>query len=262
MSSYQFSKYQGCGNDFVMVLDLDAQFPITAQESIAQLCHRRFGVGADGLIVIRPHSQLDFEMIYFNSDGRLGSMCGNGGRCSVRFAHEQRLCGKQTRFEAADGVHEAVVCDDGDISLSMSDVTHIEIAGNAFFLDTGSPHFVRYVKSVEDTDVVQQGRAIRYNERFSATGTNVNFVQQYQDGSIRVRTYERGVEDETLACGTGVTASALCHSIIRHLKGNIQIRVETLGGSMQVFFNRIGLTFTQIRLKGPAEKVFEGILKL
>lgn len=254
----KFFKYQGTGNDFVMIDNRDGNFDVS-QEKIGFLCNRRFGIGADGLILI-GHSDkngLDFKMVYFNADGREGSMCGNGGRCAVRFAGDLGIFNGTTVFDAVDGVHEATVKDDV-VSLRMMDVKEVEITSSYDFLNTGSPHYITFVDDVAGMNVQEEGRKIRYSAEWVARGgTNVNFVQVNQGNAITVRTYERGVEDETFSCGTGVTAAALDAHIKHGFSSPVQIR--TLGGELEVSFVTAGPSeFKDIFLTGPAKKVFEG----
>ncbi|MGA0558369.1 diaminopimelate epimerase [Larkinella sp. VNQ87] len=250
-----FYKYQGTGNDFILIDDRDESFPVS-QERIAHLCHRRFGVGADGLILLQNHPEYDFRMVYFNADGAEGSMCGNGGRCIVRFAHDLGLFEKQTRFLAVDGEHEAVV-DGGEVSLKMNEIAGIEQHPDYTFLNTGSPHYVKIVEDVEAMDVVAEGRPVRYSERFAPGGTNANFIEPIGDNTLFVRTYERGVEEETYSCGTGVTASALVAH--RQLGMQSPVSIQTLGGNLRVSFRtRDDGSFTDLYLIGPAVRVYSG----
>ncbi|MBC7922541.1 MAG: diaminopimelate epimerase [Ferruginibacter sp.] len=252
----RFHKYQGTGNDFVMVDNRDEAFPVRT-ELVARLCHRRFGIGADGLILLQNHPHCDFRMVYFNADGNEGSMCGNGGRCLVQFAHQLGLVGGKVTFLASDGEHEAFLRD-GLVHLKMADVGAVEGDGEVDFLDTGSPHCVVYRNDLRAFDVPGEGRKIRYDERFAPGGTNVNFVERLPDGQLFVRTYERGVEDETFSCGTGVTAAALSAG---RRGGGSPVRIQTLGGELQVSFRQTGpQQFTDVYLIGPARKVFEGEL--
>lgn len=251
-----FYKYQGTGNDFVLIDDRAGTFPHTSQALIERLCHRRFGIGADGLILLQNDTEYDFRMVYFNADGAEGSMCGNGGRCIVRFAHDLGLFESETRFRAVDGEHVAVVCEE-DIFLKMSDVTGIQKRNGLTFLDTGSPHVVQFVDDLESLDVVAEGRAIRYDAAFPG-GTNVNFAQVLDDHTVFVRTYERGVEDETYSCGTGVTAVALVAH--QQLTMPDPVFIQTLGGNLRVSFNPSDIDdqFSSIYLIGPAKRVFAG----
>lgn len=272
-----FVKYQGTGNDFVLIDDRSETFPASDQAFVAHVCHRRFGIGADGLILLRTDPDHDFRMIYFNADGAEGSMCGNGGRCIVRFAHDLGLFTTETRFRAVDGEHLAMVQGD-TISLKMADVSHIESHYNDDntadlptgdqahdrslrfqFLHTGSPHVVLFTDALESVDVVGEGQTIRYAELFQPGGTNVNFTQILGDNRLFVRTYERGVEDETYSCGTGVTAAALAAHRQYGMAGPVQIR--TRGGELSISFRELpNGSFTDIHLIGPAKRVYTGQL--
>lgn len=254
-----FYKYQGTGNDFVMIDNRKLTFPADDEALVKQLCDRRMGIGADGLILLQDHPDYDFEMVYFNADGRLGSMCGNGARCTVRFAKQLGVIEDVACFLAADGEHQASIERD-EIHLKMNDVQGVEKIGEDYYLNTGSPHYIRFVDDVENLDVYTEGRAIRYNDRFKAVGTNVNFVQRLGENEIFVRTYERGVEDETLSCGTGVTAAAL----VAGIKGmQSPLKVKVLGGELQVAFERNSDgSFKYIYLIGPARLVFTGSITI
>lgn len=257
--SFKFYKYQGTGNDFVMIDNRSETFPVS-QKYIEHLCHRRFGIGADGLILLQNDPNYDFRMVYFNSDGREGSMCGNGGRCTVRFAEDLGIFKNETKFIAVDGEHTAQANTEV-ISLKMGEVHSLEHHDEYDFMNTGSPHYVAYVTDIESFDVYTEGKKIRYSEEWvKRGGTNVNFVKAIDEETIYVRTYERGVEDETYSCGTGVTASALSANLRLGMKS--PIKVITKGGNLQVSFGDLAAedNFQNIHLIGPALSVFEGTL--
>lgn len=249
----KFYKYQGTGNDFIMIDNRNLLFNSADQHRIKTMCDRRFGIGADGLILLENHSTYDFQMVYFNSDGNPSSMCGNGGRCLVQFAHDLAVIKKETTFIAIDGEHDAFL-KDGLVHLKMIDVENVEVNKDYYFLNTGSPHYVSYVSGIDNFPVYDEGYKIRNNERFKEKGTNVNFIEKSGD-SLWVRTYERGVEDETFSCGTGVTAAAIAASF----EGmNSPVAIRTLGGNLKIEFTKEGKSFSGIYLIGPAVKVFEG----
>lgn len=252
-----FVKYHGTGNDFILIDDRQSLHSLDTQ-LISKLCNRHFGIGADGLIQLRNKKKFDFEMLYYNSDGLPGSMCGNGGRCIIAFAHSLGMIKDNAIFSAFDGTHEAKIIslDPYVVSLHMNDVSEIENNPQFIYLDTGSPHVVRFVHDVNEIDVISEGREVRYNNRFKSNGTNVNFVE-LRDGNLHVRTYERGVEDETLSCGTGVTASVIASSFYNK---NITTgcTVFTPGGKLKVYFYSDGNRFSNIWLEGEAEMVFSG----
>ena len=253
-----FFKYQGTGNDFVLIDDRNTTFPATDQALVERLCHRRFGIGADGLILLQNDPDYDFRMVYFNADGAEGSMCGNGGRCIVRFAHDLGIFKNETRFVAVDGEHLAEVRGE-DIHLKMRDVTAIEDRGELTFLNTGSPHVVRFTDDLESLEIASEGRSIRYDPAFQPGGTNVNFAQVIDSNTLFVRTYERGVEDETYSCGTGVTAVALVAH--QQLRMSDPVFIQTIGGNLRVSFNlKADNQFDTIYLIGPAKRVFTGII--
>ncbi|HEX8659153.1 MAG TPA: diaminopimelate epimerase [Hymenobacter sp.] len=257
-----FHKYHGTGNDFVMIDDRAQAFDAFDYERIAHLCHRRFGIGADGLILLRNKPDFDFEMVYFNADGRPSSMCGNGGRCTVAFANFLGLISERTYFLAVDGPHEARVAANGTVHLRMQDVARPVPAGeHDIFLDTGSPHHVRFLPAgLAELNVFAEGRALRYGPPYGAVGANVNFVQAPIDPTQpwAVRTYERGVEDETLSCGTGVTAVALAASA---RGATSPVRLSTPGGVLKVSFEaRADGGFENVWLSGPALRVFSGVV--
>lgn len=251
-----FFKYQGTGNDFIIIDDRSEKIQLTKNQ-IQKICKRYFSIGADGLIMLRKKKGYDFEMIYYNSDGNLGSMCGNGGRCIVAFSNFiGNTNKKEVFFWAADGEHQAIINDD-NVLLKMNDVKEIESKKNNYYLNTGSPHYVSFVKHLNLIDVWNKGRKIRYNTRFYKEGTNVNFVQIIGNNNLMVKTYERGVEDETLSCGTGVTASALAYAEL-HKKKKGTVNILTSGGKLKVTFQKKGDGYTDIFLEGPAELTFSG----
>jgi diaminopimelate epimerase len=261
--SILFNKYHGTGNDFILIDNRDKSFPLS-NSLIAEMCNRHFGIGADGLILIGLHDVYDFEMRYFNSDGNESTMCGNGGRCAVLFAASLSLIENRTLFLAADGEHEAEILSQKDgqalIRLHMSDVHIHKKSGNDYYIYTGSPHFIKLVQDVEKINVVQEGKKIRYLDDFQPDGTNVDFLQ-LDDNHLYVRTYERGVEDETLSCGTGVTASAIAAAIMSG-RDEANYEIHTRGGKLGVSFSASGELFQHIWLEGPARRVFQGVYPL
>lgn len=257
MKQLSFVKYQGTGNDFILLDNRKADIQLSEQE-IATLCHRRFGIGADGLMLLEASPRADFRMVYYNADGRRSSMCGNGGRCIVAFAKQLGILpGSDARFEAIDGMHQAHIESDGSISLHMNDVASIRQEQGQAILDTGSPHCIVWVDNVQHAAVVADGRRIRNEARFAPGGINVNFVSRLAEGKIAVRTYERGVEDETLSCGTGVTASAIAAS--GEATGSFSYEIDTPGGRLQVLFEKEKPDSAHtVVLRGPATFVFAG----
>ena len=242
-----------------MIDNRDLSFAADNHQLVARLCNRRLGIGADGLILLQNRIGYDFEMVYFNADGRTGSMCGNGGRCTVQFARQLGIITNQAFFLAADGDHEAAVSAAGLVSLRMNDVTEVEHGPDYYYLNTGSPHYVQFVDALEQFNVFAEGRGIRYNDRFTTIGTNVNFAELQPETPLFVRTYERGVEDETFSCGTGVTATALAASY----QGAVSpVAIRTRGGDLEVSFEKTAGGFTSIYLIGPAELVFSGNIAL
>ena len=258
MRTLSFWKYQGTGNDFIMVDNREGVFDAQNLEQVRQLCDRHFGIGADGLILIQEHAEHDFEMIYFNADGSQ-SLCGNGSRCAMMYARQLGMITDRATFLAYDGAHEAYIKDER-VHLKMHDVEPVRTVGADSFADTGSPHHLVWVEAVAEAAVVPQGREIRHRAEYAPGGTNVNFVEVEPEGGLKVRTYERGVEDETYSCGTGVTAAALAASD-RGLSS--PIRVTTLGGGLEVSFKkRPDNGFTDVYLIGPALPVFQGSVNL
>ncbi|WP_276367583.1 diaminopimelate epimerase [Chryseolinea sp. H1M3-3] len=258
MSTIHFHKYQATGNDFVIIDNRKTNLTFT-KDQIAKICHPKFGIGADGLMLIENHPSLNFHLQYYNSDGSQ-SLCGNGCRAAVQFASQLGLVNGKATFDAFDGAHAAEILPSGDIRLKMGDVKEVKKLGEDFYANTGSPHYIRLVNNVQTYPVFEEGRKIRYADQFKPGGTNVNFVELQPNNSIFVRTYERGVENETLSCGTGITAAALVTS----LKGySSPVKIHSLGGDLAVEFktSQSG-TFYDIYLIGPAKMVFKGQLEL
>jgi len=255
----EFFKYHGNGNDFILIDNRRGRVSHLSQKAIAALCDRRFGIGADGLILLNKSRKYDFEMEYYNSDGRESTMCGNGGRCMIRFAKELGMIKDKADFLAVDGPHEGIIGENGRVMLKMNDVATIKKMGAEYVINTGSPHLVKFVKSVNQINVSGEGRKIRNRAAFAKEGVNVNFVE-ITKGKLKVRTYERGVEDETLSCGTGVVAAALVSSIkLGKANGKQRIIVETPGGKLEVTFVKESLqSFSDIWLIGGAEFVYRG----
>lgn len=256
---YTFYKYQGTGNDFIIFDNREGNLILT-NEQVNHLCDRRFGIGADGLMLLETAKGYDFKMTYYNADGKEGSMCGNGGRCLTRFANDMGIHLSNYKFIAIDGEHEASLGENDWINLKMCDVTVIDEYHGDYLLNTGSPHYVKQVTDVMKIDVVNEGKTIRYSHDFKEKGINVNFVETNSKGIV-VRTYERGVEDETYSCGTGVTAAALVFA--HNEKGFNRIEVKTKGGHLAVEFDKTGeVSFENIWLCGPATFVFKGEVTL
>lgn len=256
-----FHKYQGTGNDFILIDNRSKTIQLT-NETVKHLCDRKFGIGADGLMLLEDELSFDFKMVYYNSDGNPSSMCGNGGRCITAFARDLGIVTNKTRFLAVDGAHDAVILEDGSVSLKMSDVKNIEVGSDFFFLNTGSPHYVKQRSGVKSIDVFNEGRKIRNSDRFAEEGTNVNFIERFDD-YLYVRTYERGVENETLSCGTGVTASALAAACLGLSTSKNNCIVKTPGGNLNVKFDKVlENTFYNIWLEGAATFVFKGSIEV
>lgn len=253
-----FQKFQGAGNDFVLLDNRDHVFKKLSTTQIAQLCHRNKGIGADGLILLETSDTADFKMVYYNADGHESSMCGNGGRCAVAFANRLKIIDTKTNFEAIDGLHEAEILSDGIVQLGMKAVSKITTHQDALVLDTGSPHYVTLIDSLTEIDMQKEGAKIRYSEPFKEEGINVNFIALTSSGELHIRTYERGVENETQACGTGAVAAAIaadhwglpCHKN--------PITLHALGGVLQVNFNKTEKHYEAVFLSGPAQFVFSG----
>ena len=250
----KFYKYQGTGNDFVMIDNRNLSFPKNDIQLINKMCDRRFGIGADGLILLENDAELDFKMVYYNSDGNESTMCGNGGRCLVAFAHFLGVFRDKARFNAIDGLHEAEI-KQNIVKLKMIDVEEIKVVDKDYVLNTGSPHFVRYIDDVVHFDVYKNGFEIRNSHPYKKEGINVNFISKISENELFVRTYERGVEDETYSCGTGVTAS--CLTLMKNTEFS-EVLVKTLGGNLKVYAEKHNDGFVNIWLEGAAEQVFEG----
>jgi len=255
-----FYKYQGAGNDFVMIDDRNRSF-IQERKLIEKICDRHFGIGADGLVLLQDDAESDFRMAYFNSDGRESTMCGNGGRCATLFARKLGIIENKTEFNAIDGIHQAVI-EGTNIRLKMTNVSEVLATHGFVFLNTGSPHHVEFVQDADQVNVKKRGAAIRYGSPYFDEGANVNFVEALTWDTLKIRTYERGVEDETLACGTGVTAAAIA-AFHTGVLSNDKINVETRGGNLMVAFKKNASGgYEDVWLTGPAEFVFEGTIDL
>ena len=258
----EFNKYHGNGNDFIIVDNRDKHMKLSGSV-IAFLCDRHFGIGADGLMLLEEFPGFDFFMRYYNSDGNESTMCGNGGRCIAAYARKLGITAQKSRFRAIDGDHEAeILSEQGEISiikLKMMDTMPGPFFEDGYLIDTGSPHFITYVPSVKEVDIIERGRALRHEKRFAPGGCNVNFVE-ITDSGISVRTYERGVEGETLSCGTGATAAALVTaSVYGNAKGFCSVNTE--GGQLKVHFRQSDRQFTEVYLEGQAAFVFKGEIK-
>lgn len=258
----KFYKYQGAGNDFILIDNRKNAVDHQNPQLIAHLCDRRFGIGADGMMFLQDKPGYDFEMVYYNADGQPSSMCGNGGRCIVAFAKHLGVIDTEANFLAVDGPHYAKIAESGDwVSLQMIDVNEVDRDGEAYVLNTGSPHYIAMVSGLKDKNVYQDGYVIRNNDTYKAKGINVNFVEPLNGGYF-VRTFERGVEDETYACGTGVTAVALAMAKHHHKTGKLNTPIKVLGGDLNIRFETDGTHFSHIFLEGPAKLVFEGEVEI
>jgi len=257
-----FYKYQGAGNDFILVDNRDNSIDHHHPELIARLCDRRFGIGGDGMMFLQNVEGYDFEMVYYNADGQPSSMCGNGGRCIVAFAKHLGVIDAETNFLAVDGPHYAKISEEGNwVSLEVINAADIKRDGNDYVLNTGSPHYVALTTNLANKNVFTDGRAIRYNDTYKAKGINVNFVEPLNEGYF-VRTFERGVEDETFACGTGVTAVALAMAKHNHQTGTLNTPIKVLGGDLNIRFETDGTHYNHIFLEGPAKQVFQGEVEI
>ncbi|MGA1977195.1 MAG: diaminopimelate epimerase [Bacteroidales bacterium] len=253
-----FNKYQGAGNDFIIIDNRKGMVSPDDEKLINKLCDRHYGIGADGLILVSETGTADFEMKYYNSDGRLGSMCGNGGRCVAHFSNRYGIAGKKQRFLAYDGIHEATI-EKNIVRLQMSDVNEFRLINGNYFINTGSPHYIVFTEGVQNLDVFNEGKKLRWAPEFAPGGTNVNFAEIIDD-TLFLRTFERGVEDETLACGTGITASAIA-SVLKGHFGSGPVNVRARGGNLKVEFEIKNNKATNIWLTGTAIFVFEGTIQ-
>ena len=257
-----FDKYQGAGNDFILLDDREGNYTNLTMEQRKSLCNRNMGIGADGLILIVNSTEADFEMRYFNSDGNLSTLCGNGGRCAVAFAHHKKMIGEETRFMAIDGIHRAQLVSSDLVRLEMQEVHSFTSYDAAVVTDTGSPHYVQLVKEAATIDVQKEGAAIRYSKDFAPEGINVNFVEKKSEQRFVIRTYERGVENETLACGTGAVAAALVLHFLGETGGATEVELQASGGVLNVDFQLNQRTYQNVHLQGPATFIFSGTINL
>jgi diaminopimelate epimerase len=253
-----FEKYHGTGNDFILIDNRNLQFDANDHDLIRKMCSRRFGIGADGLMFLQNHDDMDFEMVYFNADGHESSMCGNGGRCITAFAAKLNIILEKASFMAVDGIHESIMDPYGNVQLKMNDVEAVEKMDDAYILNTGSPHYVIFKPIQIEKEIIKAAHAIRYGPGFEEEGVNVNFVGIHDDTEIFVRTYERGVEDETLSCGTGVVAAAIA-TFLYQSKGRVEYNIVTRGGNLSVRFEARNDHFENIWLSGGAQFVFSGL---
>jgi len=255
----EFSKYQGTGNDFVMIDNRNGPLERSNEALYQFLCDRRFGVGADGVILLEEHNQYAFEMIYFNADGNESSMCGNGGRCITHFAQSLGIINNETTFYAIDGEHKATIHENNSVALKMLVYENIDQHGKAYVAETGSPHFVEFVEDIDSIDIIKAAHAIRYNDTFKEKGINVNFVNNaYSNDLLSMRTYERGVEDETLSCGTGTVAVAMvARQHFESLNDAKTVNIQSKGGLLQVHFRKDG-----VWLQGEVAFVFSGTIDI
>lgn len=253
-----FYKYQGTGNDFILIDDRVERFNIDNPKLVKSICKRKFGVGSDGLIILRNHEHHDFEMIFFNSAGEKSTFCGNGGRCILSFAKDLGIISKKSIFIAYDGIHEGEI-NGRNIRLKMADVQKVNVKDDCIVLDTGSPHLIKIVDNLKDLDVITEGRKLRFSKEFGTYGINVNFTEIRND-HVFIRTYERGDEMESLSCGTGSVAAAIALHKIKKVNSQ-HLTIYTKGGELEVFFKYDGRYYTDIWLSGEARMVYKGHLK-
>lgn len=254
----KFSKFHGAGNDFIMINATNEEL-LLSEELIYKMCDRRLGIGADGLIILMPSENHDFRMRYYNCDGKESTFCGNGGRCIAAFAHYQNIIKNTATYEAVDGIHKVKVTEissnEYHVELTMRDILSYKLENDSLLINTGSPHYVKKVDDLETLDIIKDGASIRYDKNISSDGVNVDFLVN-RDGKMHIRTYERGVENETLACGTGVTASAIAASL---WYGGNNIDIYTQIAKLNVRFDKDNNTFKNVVLSGPATHVFDGM---
>ncbi len=252
-----FYKFHGTGNDFIIINKIKSQNIDLNTDIIKQLCNRNFGIGADGLMTMLPSNNYDFEMKYYNSDGKEGSMCGNGGRCIVAYAKMVNIIKDKTTFLASDGVHKAIIDENNIVKLKMIDVIEIKKYDDGYFLDTGSPHFVQFTNNLDNINIEKTGKDLRFDKRFAPSGTNVNFAEIKND-YILFKTYERGVEKETLSCGTGAVATALA-SVVQYENIPKSVNLQAKGGKLNIYFSKTEQnSFANIWLEGETKFVFNG----
>ena len=260
--TFKFDKYQAAGNDFIILNNYDGLFSQLSEHQFRNICDRHCGIGADGIILIEPTNNVDFEMDYYNSDGKPSSLCGNGARCAVLYAHKNKIIGEKTKFRAIDGIHEAWLTSPEKVKIQINDVKKILKHKESYVINTGSPHFVKIVDKISDLNVKKEGSEIRYSKDFTTEGINVNFLQKINNSNFLIRTYERGVEDETLACGTGAVAAGIVMHNIGMTSGKTNLEIDTLGGSLKVDFDFDKSEYKNIFLEGPANYVFSGTYKV
>ena len=258
----KFDKYQGAGNDFIILNNFDGLFSKLIVHQFREMCDRHNGIGADGIILLKPANNVDFEMEYYNSDGKLSSLCGNGARCAVLYAYKNKSIGEKTKFRAIDGIHEAWIKSSEKVKIQINEIKKILKHKESFVINTGSPHYVQIMDNISDLNVKKKGSEIRYSKDFIPEGINVNFLQKRNNSNFLIRTYERGVEDETLACGTGAVAAAIVMHNIGETSGKTNLKIETLGGSLNVNFDYQNSVYKNIFLEGPANYVFSGTYKV
>lgn len=257
MMVIDFIKYQGSGNDFILIENINGKIPNLSRNTIQHYCHRHFGIGADGLIIIKQSKVADFYMTYYNSDGNMSSLCGNGSRCAVRFAHSHSLIQANATFEAYDGIHEAQILKDDRIAIRFNDIDQLEKYQDGVICDSGSPHYMQFVDNIDAIDLIPLARSIRNNSRFQEKGINVNYFQKNSSSEFGIRTYERGVENETLSCGTGVVATAIASHFLK-ISNASKLLFQTKGGLLEVHFTVEKSKYTHISLIGHAHEVFQG----